>query len=71
MADAKALYENLVANGYSKKDAAREAQKRTGVSLVSGAPIRSKQLNFTREGTTYGQQNTFYKGKSQFGQLYG
>lgn len=33
------IYEDLVKQGKTKKDAAREAQQRTGVSLVTGRPI--------------------------------
>jgi len=55
------MYEELVADGYTKKDAAKEAQRRTGVALVTKKPIRQKQLKFTSKGTTYGQQDTFKK----------
>ena len=56
-----AIYESLVAEGYTKKDAAKEAQRRTGVALVTKKPIKPKQLKFTSKGTTYGQQDTFKK----------
>ncbi len=38
----QALYQQLLASGSSQKDAAKEAQARTGVSLVSGRPIVKK-----------------------------
>ena len=41
--DVKTLYEQLVAKGYPKKDAAKEAQARTGMSVVTGAKI-NRQL---------------------------
>ena len=37
--NAKQIYEELVARGYPKKDAAKEAQARTGMSLVTGRQI--------------------------------
>jgi len=60
------LYNQLVAEGYTKKDAAKEAQKRTGLSLVSGKPVKQKQLKFTSKGVTFGQQDTL-KRKHSFG----
>lgn len=64
------IYKQLLAQGYSKKDAAKEAQARTGMSMVSGKPIKAKQTSFSSEGVTYGQQDTFYKKRKgrQFGQ---
>jgi hypothetical protein len=61
------MFEKLVAGGKTQKDAAKEAQRRTGVSLVSGKPIKSKQLKFTKQGVTFGQQNTLRSGKQKFG----
>ena len=55
------LYKQLLSQGRTPKDAAREAQQRTGMSVVTGAPIRQKKLKFTSKGTTYGQQTTFKK----------
>ena len=40
----KALYEALRANGYTEKDAAKEAQARTGLSVVTGRPFKQKKL---------------------------
>ena len=64
------VYKGLVASGYTAKDAAKEAQKRTGMSTVTGKPIKPKQLKFSNEGVTYGQQDTFKKrGKNIIGIL--
>ena len=57
------IYKSLVEEGYSKKDAAKTAQARTGVALVTGQPIKAKQLKFTKKGTTYGQQDSLNKFK--------
>ena len=57
------IYDALVKKGYSEKDAAKEAQKRTGVALVTGEPIRQKKLKFTKKGATYGQQDSLNKFK--------
>ena len=64
------LYKKFLAQGYSQKDAAKEAQARTGVSMVSGQPIKQKQVTFSTKGFKYGQQDPFYrKGKGRhFGQ---
>lgn len=59
--DVDAIYKQLVGSGYTKKDAAKEAQKRTGLALVTKAPIKQKKLKFTKEGTTYGQQDSLNK----------
>lgn len=42
------LYESYLKQGYAKKDAAKEAQKRTDFSLVTGKPIK-KGNNPTRK----------------------
>jgi hypothetical protein len=72
MAEVTDIYEQLVKKGWSKKDAAKQAQAKTGISVVTGKPIRSKQLKFTSEGVTYGQQDTLQRGfgKTKFGQQY-
>ena len=45
----KLIYEALLGTGKSKKDAAKEAQARTGLSAVSGKPIdRSLKFKKTR-----------------------
>jgi hypothetical protein len=46
----KELYQELLRVGKSPKDAAREAQERTGFSLVTGAPIRKSTLKFNKRG---------------------
>lgn len=57
------IYEELLEKGYSKKDAAKEAQKRTGIALVTKEPIKAKQLRFTSKGVQYGQQDSLNKFK--------
>lgn len=47
------IYEQLVRSGYSQKDAAKEAQSRTGIALRSGRKI-DRSLTFTKKGTAYG-----------------
>ena len=66
----KEIFQKLVADGYDESDAAKEAQQRTGVSLVTGKPIKQSSLKFTSKGTTYGQQDTLRKdfGSHGFGQ---
>ena len=54
MDNPKAIYEDLVRRGASPKDAAKMAQERTGLSVVSGRPINRK-LKFTKESTYNGQ----------------
>ena len=43
------MYKALVKGGKSQKDAAKEAQARTGVSLVSGKPIK-RGVTFSAKG---------------------
>ena len=38
------LYEELVKSGMSEKDAAKTAQRKTGIALKSGKPIKTKGL---------------------------
>jgi len=61
------VYDTLLKKGYTQKDAAKEAQRRTGVALVTKKPIKPKKLKFTSKGTTYGQQDTLKKSKQEFG----
>ena len=42
------IYQQLVSQGKPPKDAAREAQERTGYSLVTGRPIR-RDPNLTKK----------------------
>ena len=42
MAEVKELYETLLKRGYTAKDAAKEAQARTGHSLVTQRPIKQR-----------------------------
>jgi hypothetical protein len=46
----KEVYAELIKEGKSPKDAAREAQERTGFSVVTGAPIKAKGLEFNKRG---------------------
>lgn len=55
MTDVKQMYDNLVKQGYSKKDAAKVAQAKTGYSLVTQQPIKAKKT-----GRQYGKQEDFF-----------
>jgi len=51
----KEIYTILVKQGYTKKDAAKEAQARTGDSAVTGGRI-NRQLKFNQtKKTAFGQ----------------
>lgn len=50
----KKIYQDLLARGYTKKDAAKEAQARTGLSVVTGRSIR-RQFSETSKSYKYGQ----------------
>ena len=56
----KLMYEALLKEGYSKKDAAKEAQARTGMSVVTGKPI-NRQLSETKESYKSGSHTIFKK----------
>ena len=62
MATVTELYNALRQQGYSAKDAAKEAQARTGNSAVTGAPIRQKSINWKKN---------FKQFKTKFGGQYG
>jgi hypothetical protein len=62
MSNVNELYQALVQQGYSQKDAAKEAQARTGFSAVTGQPIRSKSINWKKN---------FKQFKTKFGGQYG
>jgi hypothetical protein len=62
--DVKQIYNQLLREGRSKKDAAKEAQERTGMSAVTGRPI-NKQLYFTKTGMRYGQYGDFLQYKQR------
>jgi len=66
---AQTIFESLVAEGRTEKDAAKEAQSRTGISLVSGVKIKASQLKFTKKGVTFGQQKTLRRNNQKFGQF--
>ena len=42
------MYEDLVKKGYSKKTAAKMAQARTGLALVTGKPPKMRTLKLKR-----------------------
>jgi hypothetical protein len=64
--DVQVIYKALLADGKTPKDAAKEAQKRTGMSVVTNAPIKPKGLTFTKEGIRYGQNTQLKRqGSSQ------
>jgi hypothetical protein len=44
------MYQELLKQGKTPKDAAREAQQRTGLSVVTGAPFKNRQLRKRKEG---------------------
>lgn len=48
MEDPKKIYRELVSGGMHPKDAAKEAQDRTGLSVVTGRPI-NRQLSFKKK----------------------
>ena len=52
--EVRQLYQELLKQGKTKKDAAKEAQARTGKSVVTGRPI-DKQLRFTQKMIFQGQ----------------
>lgn len=52
------LYKGFLLQGKTPKDAAKLAQEKTGFSVVTGRPIRSRQLKFSKGGITYGQYNS-------------
>ena len=55
MKNVKEVYQMLLLEGYTKKDAAKEAQNRTGMSVVTGRPI-DRQLKFNKpKKTPFGQ----------------
>jgi hypothetical protein len=48
------VYLENLKKGMTQKDAAKMAQAKTGVSVVSGRPI-TKKVSFTKGATAYGQ----------------
>jgi hypothetical protein len=56
------LYEALRQQGYSDKDAAKEAQARTGFSVVTERPIKNKSINWKKNFKQF--KNTF---RGQYG----
>lgn len=49
------IYENLLKQGKTPKEAAKEAQERTGIALRSGRPI-NRSVSFTSKGINYGNR---------------
>ena len=58
--DVKAVYQTLLKNGYSAKDAAKEAQARTGMAVRTGRPI-NRQFRETKRSYKYGQYTILKK----------
>ena len=54
MENVKIIYKTLLAQGYTKKDAAKEAQARTGMSVVTNRPI-DRRYKETKESIYVGQ----------------
>lgn len=53
------IYLELLQKGYTEKDAAKEAQSRTGDSVVTGAPIKVRgPIHKTKRKWTYGEYQT-------------
>ena len=50
------MYEALVKQGYTAKDAAKEAQARTGNSVVTGRPFKPKDHTKKDYDTKFGGQ---------------
>ena len=67
MEDVNELYKKLLKSGRTPKDAAREAQQRTGFSLVTGAPIRHKKASFSSRAFSYGDETFKKKMGASFG----
>jgi hypothetical protein len=59
--EVQGLYQALLKEGRTPKDAAKEAQKRTGFALVTDEPIKAKQLTFSQRGVRYGQSTQLKK----------
>ena len=63
MSKVKDLYDTLLSQGYTKKDAAKEAQARTGDSAVTGRRIK-RQLKFNKtKNTAFGQYTEVKNGQ--------
>ena len=56
--DVRQIYEVLVKSGLTKKDAAKQAQQKTGISLVTGRTI-TKKLGFKQSGKVSSYGGTF------------
>ena len=44
------IYNENLMNGFSKEDAAKDAQKRTGVSIITGVPFRRNNRSLREIG---------------------
>lgn len=56
MAEVRDIYLELLKKGYTAKDAAKEAQARTGDSVVTGRPIKQRGPEHkTKRKWTYGE----------------
>ena len=58
--DVREIYQELITkNGYTAKDAAKEAQARTGHSVVTGRPIRQRGPEHkTKRKWVYGEYDS-------------
>lgn len=67
----KSVFDQLVAKGMAPKEAAKLIQEKTGLSAVTGSPIKAKKVNFTKAGVSYGGQFNAKRGasKSKFGKF--
>jgi hypothetical protein len=53
------MYQALIKNGYTPKEAAKEAQARTGMSTVTGQPIKQRgPVHKTKRKWLYGEYDT-------------
>lgn len=52
--EVKQIYMDLIKQGIAPRDAAKAAQARTGMSVITGKPI-NRQLKFTKGATYSGQ----------------
>jgi len=59
MPNVQELYQKLINDGYTAKDAAKEAQARTGHSVVTGRPIRHRGPEHkTKRKWVYGESDS-------------
>lgn len=66
--DVKMLYQEFIGQGMSPKDAAKQAQSITGMSIVTGRPIMHQNKFSKKTGHVIGQYGTS-SGKATSGKL--